>query len=250
MLDDHLNNLLDPDINHFDNFSDLSNVSMCNYISMSDFNRKIQNYNNGITIINFNIRSFSANFDGFISCFKNFDSIPDIMVLTETWFKENSLKEVNYFKDYHTVRSSHRSGGVSIYVKDNLNSKKMENLSFCTPFIEICTVEITTNLGIFYCVAVYRPHSDQFDDFINSINAVLEDNLIRNKHVVFLGDLNIDLLNSCDRTSSFVNCMRSFYMIPLISRPTRFSQFDSNTSTLLDQIWTNKPLSSYDCGIF
>ena len=75
------------------------------------------------------------------------------------------------------------------------------------------------------------------------------DNLVRNKHVIVIGDLNIDLLNSCDRTRSFVNCMQSFYMIPLISRPTRFSHTDSNTSTLLDQIWTNKPLFSYDSGI-
>ena len=125
MLDnERLNDLLDPDTNHFDEFSENSNGSFCSYISISDFNRKIQNYKNGLSILNFNIRSFSGNFDGFICCFENFNSIPNILVLTETWFKANSIREINYFKDYHTVRSTHRSGGVSVYIKDNLNSKK------------------------------------------------------------------------------------------------------------------------------
>ena len=246
---DHIENLLDPDNNHFDSFIDPSNTSMCNYISISDFNRKKQNYKSGLTILNYNIRSFSANFDVFISNFDNFHSIPDLLILTETWFKEDSLKEIPHFKDYHTIRQTHRSGGVSAYVKDNLNSNQIQNLSFSTPFIEICTIEIITNLNTFYVLSVYRPHSDLFDDFINCMNRILEDNLLRNKHVIVLGDFNINHLNLCNQTNSFLNLMQSFYMIPLITGPTRFSQINSNSSSLLDQIWTNKPLSSYDSGI-
>ena len=41
--------------------------------------------------------------------------------------------------------------------------------------------------------------------------------------------------------------MQTFYFIPIILKPTRFR--DGHQPSLLDQIWTNKPPSEYECGI-
>ena len=242
-------NQLDPDENHFQECYDSLIDPICNYIPIADYIVRTRNYGSNLNILNYNIRSFSANFDSFISIFDNFDSTPDILILTETWFNENSIKDIPYFNCHHTIRTSRRSGGVSVYVKDNINSRKIEQLSFCANSIEVCTVEVSSNSNIIYFISVYRPHSYFFDDFLNTLDRLLKNDLIKNRHVIVLGDFNINHLDCSNRTNSFTNCMQSFYFIPLITKPTRFSLTDTNSSSLLDQIWTNRPILSYDCGI-
>ena len=72
MLDSEIiDRLLDPDNNHFDQIYNFPNISQCNYIPISDYNRKLQNSQSDLSILNFNIRSFNANFDIFMSYFQN-----------------------------------------------------------------------------------------------------------------------------------------------------------------------------------
>ena len=66
-----------------------------------------------------------------------------------------------------------------------------------------------------------------------------------NNHCYLMGDYNIILLNYANhaRTSDFVDLMHSFSFISLINRPTRII---SNSATLIDNIFVNKPnLSSF-----
>ena len=56
---------------------------------------------------------------------------------------------------------------------------------------------------------------------------------------MLLGDLNLNLLNANSAREHFMNFMQSYYFVPRISKPTRFSTNDSETPSLLDQIWTN-----------
>ena len=56
----------------------------------------------------------------------------------------------------------------------------------------------------------------------------------------YAGDWNIDLFKYDVHlgTESFVNNLHANLLIPVITRPTRFSEF---SSTLIDNILTNKP---------
>ena len=164
-----MHDFLDPDENHFHDCYDSLNDNICKYYTVSDFIRKMSVNKKGLSMINFNVRSFNANFDSFISIFDDFETTPDVLVLTETWFRDNSLKEIPYFHDFHTNRELRHSGGVSVYVKEVYESKSINHLSFCKPFIEVCTVELTLSLGNIYIVSIYRPHSDLFDDFISDL---------------------------------------------------------------------------------
>ena len=56
---------------------------------------------------------------------------------------------------------------------------------------------------------------------------------------MLLGDLNINLLNDNPETKHFMNFMQSYYYVPRITKPTRFSSNNNETPSLLEQIWTN-----------
>ena len=60
------------------------------------------------------------------------------------------------------------------------------------------------------------------------------------KHVVIMGDFNIDLLK-CDLSSyshDFISSLQSCYLIPTIDKPTSVR---SSSATLIDNIFINNP---------
>lgn len=68
------------------------------------------------------------------------------------------------------------------------------------------------------------------------------------KHVVIMGDFNIDLLK-CDSSSyshDFISSLQSCYrLIPTIDKPTRVR---SSSATLIDNIFINNPDQVVTCG--
>ena len=53
-----------------------------------------------------------------MSCiFENNASFLDVLILTETWFKEYNTQNIPNSKTYHTLSKSSRSDGVWTYVK-------------------------------------------------------------------------------------------------------------------------------------
>ena len=71
--------------------------------------------------------------------------MPQIIILTETWFSNENAWNLEGYASYNTIRPIRRSGGVSVFVKNNLVSNKLQNLCICNENIEICTVSIVVN---------------------------------------------------------------------------------------------------------
>ena len=239
---------VDPDENHFDLFS---NNPTCPYITIREYNAHSIHQNQCTTFYNFNIRSFNSNSDSFFSSFENDNKMPEVFVLTETWFTEdNGGAELLGYKGYHTIRcNGRRSGGVSIYIKDTLKSKLIPSLCFSNSSIELCTAEIVAESGeSIFVLGIYRPHGN-IDIFTENLGVVLDNPLFRNKQLILLGDLNVNILNDSTESNLFLNLMQSYYFLPIIDKPTRFRSGNSSTDTLLDQIWINRLPASYDCGI-
>ena len=199
--------------------------------------------------MSYNIRSFNANSEIFLSMFQNYNCFPDILCLTETWFNEFSSEEIPGFTSYHTIRENGRSGGVSIYIKDSFNSCLMPNYSFSNNDIEICCVQITSNNISIYIFAIYRPHSGTIQNFNEILSSILDNPCMRNKLCVILGDLNINLLNDDLHTNSFIYNMQSHHFFPLITKPTRFSPIPGINPSLIDHIWLNEFTNNYRCSI-
>ena len=110
-----------------------------------------------------NIRSFNHNLDTFLCLFDNIE-MPDFFIFSETWHDSNTPVMIPGYKSYHTIRPG-RSGGISIFIKNNINSCHVENLSFTNDSIEICTVKISNSQNSLYICGIYWPHSNTIDSF-------------------------------------------------------------------------------------
>ena len=231
---DMLNNL-DPDIN-YDFFNQSSN--MCNYFSINNYLTSLESRSN-LSIINYNIRSFNRNFDSFFGTFSK-ECPPCVLNLTETRFSAENCVSIGGYNAHHVTRNRETpSGGVSIYVASNINSSKIESLSYVNNTIEVCTVKIDFNSSHLILIGVYRPHSDTISNFSDHLNIFLNSPLLSNKKCVLLGDLNICLLKPEQASIDFSNLMYSQHYLPLISKATRFSPVDTEVPSLLDHIWIN-----------
>ena len=96
--------------------------------------------------------------------------------------------------------------------------------------------------------AIYRPPNTAIDAFITCFEILIDDIRKSKNEYLIAGDYNPDLLkqDSHNGTHLLVNTIYSNYMIPRITRPTRFID---NSSSMVDNIFTNKPDDTSISGI-
>ena len=202
----------------------------------------IQNNTDKLNILNLNIRSLACNYDNLIallnSCGDNFH----IITLNETWVTPLSEDcfDIQNFKTYHVHRTNAKCGGVSIYVKNNIPSTKIDEMSLISNHIEACAVSIKVRNQDIAVLSVYRPPNSHKNDFINHIDHMLN-GYLKDKNVIIAGDFNIDLLkiNSNNDSSELFSTMIGNKLFPCINRATRPNPDMLQNSSLIDQIWTN-----------
>ena len=240
---DNFDENINPDSNYH-LFTQNTN-SICRYMSINEYNASL-NFNNYFSILSYNIRSFDKNFDSF-SCGLSPQSMPDILCLSETWFSRNITSEIPGYSGYHVTRDG-RSGGISLFTKKKFDSRFLRDLSYSSPTIEVCTVEISIQQSVFVIIGIYRPHSDSINNFNFHLDSFLNNSLLRNKTCILLGDLNICLLKDDPAILEYSNLLYSHNYFCPINKPTHFSSVDGVAPTLLDHIFINK-FFSYNCGI-
>ena len=85
------------------------------------------------------------------------------------------------------------------------------------------------------CCCVYRHPNSDVQEVTHFVNGILQTVTKENKHVFFLGDFNINLLNyeHHSDTNDFRNSMVSHYLLP---HPTRVTD---HSATVIDNIFSN-----------
>ena len=244
---------LDPDDNFYNEvYQGLSLTEVSPYYSIENYNSSFKDSPSSLNIFSFNVRSFKRNGELFTSFLKSLYKLPDIVVLTETWIDniDKDTYAMEGYNEFHTIREHGRSGGVTIYSSGSLSVRPVNELTLCSETIETCVVECIAGGEEFILFAIYRPHSDSIDQFCNILNVMLNSPLLRNKPVIVLGDLNIDLLKSYKQNiCNFMETMQSLSYIPLITKATRFPNTEeTGTPSLLDHVWTNS-LKRFSSGI-
>ena len=126
---------LDPDINYHECNE---NQIHSEYFTI-DETRDIFENSNMNSLINYNIRSFASNLRYFSHIVE--ECKPKILVLTETWFTDLYQSDIKNYDSHHTIRSNRASGGVSVFIDCEYESKKINELSFVNDEIEVCTVQ-------------------------------------------------------------------------------------------------------------
>ena len=142
---------IDPDLNYFPD----SLNSPCTLHTVEEY-VLLSRDKNFMNVLNYNIRSFYSNSNTFLPIVDI--SKPHVLVLTETWFTDDYHPSIVNYEAYHSIRSN-RSGGVSVYAINNLDSRKVDELSYVNENIEVCTIEINFPNEKLYVTGIYRPHS-------------------------------------------------------------------------------------------
>ena len=244
---------IDPDDNLLnDVYLGLTADTVSKYYSIDRYNATFNDGGQSINIIAFNTRSFNKNGEIFSTMLKSLHRLPDIIVLSETWGVAGEIDDLSLegYSSLHTTREVRRSGGVSVYATSNMHMRQIEELSVCSPTIETCVAELKTASITVIVFAVYRPHSDSIANFNQQQDVMLQSPLIKNKSIILLGDINVDLLKHFTQpVANFVDIMQSLSFIPVITKPTRFPSGERDeTPSLLDHIWLNS-LTGFSSGV-
>lgn len=215
---------------------DLTSVG-CMYYEVEEFNRLMGNLDQ-LFVFHQNIRSFNSNFDT-LSCFlSKLSHNVDVLVLTETWFREGLCCSIDGYKSYHTYRNDKSGGGVSVYVRKNLHSVKNLSFSNCSDAVETCVVEINPDVAdgrnSIVIIGMYRPPKSSLQSFVECSDSLLRQ--FSRRSFLCAGDINIDLLDE-EASGEFCNSMYSYDVFPLVNIPTRITD---DTAKCLDHIWYNK----------
>ena len=234
MSNDYLDNF-DPDLNYYSS-TDEQNYNQSNYYHIDQFNDLIKTNTNCLNLLCCNIRSFNSNSSMFMALIENY---PQFIVLTETWFKPNYCSDIENYNAFHVTRPNRRSGGVSVFIRNDFHAKKIEAYCYVNTHIEICTVELELPNEFFFLFSIYRPHEGNVNDFLSIIDRTLSDNLFRKHKCILSGDFNINMLDSGPMISNLIDCMQSYHMLPYISQPTRFAPDDRCEPSLIDMFWAN-----------
>ena len=245
----NVNNLnhVDPDVNYA-NFFNNDEAFRCKYYSTDSLKSShVLSSLHSLSIISFNIRSFSKNSDEFLGFLLNCEHEFDIIVLTETWARDETqcVCFIPGYKSVHNYRNNKKGGGVSIFVKDNLSFVEIDELNISNEHTECIAINVflpnsNTHKTI---LGLYRQPRGNKNIFIESLDELITRHNLTRSDTIITGDFNICLLKEelCDMTKKFTDMLKSFHFYPLITRPTRIDY--NNTLSVIDHIWVNSSVS-------
>jgi len=214
----------------------------------SDFNELSDLYSNSndlISIYHFNVRSFAKNGDDVLLFLSGLPSLPDVIVMSETWFSDDYVEEINGYSGHHVYRNARRGGGVSVFVNDRFRATLLPQQCYIQDDLEMCSVRISVNNCHITIFAIYRPPSKDIFRAIELLDPALS--AIRSSQRAFIvGDMNIDIVDPSPLGMEFINFCYSHSFLPLISSPTHIG---TASNTCLDHIYYNQS-DDFRAGIF
>ena len=207
------------------------------------------NHVNKLFVMNFNIRSFNKNFDEFSTYISQLKFLPDVIIITETWFTGVNFGKISGYKGFHCTRSMERiGGGVSVYVSNSMTAKTVMLDCESLPDIEYIRLKVLhPNYGSIEVLAVYRPPNATFlQSFFTKIDELLN-NISTSEKQILIGDLNICGISPVRSTTEFVDICRSYCLMPHVYVPTRPNE--NGIDSQIDHIWSNFGVN-FRAGVF
>ena len=247
-----------------DHFSDADQGYLCKYYEVEDFSAKVKNFSDCFSTLSLNVRSFCGKlneFKDFVDEINNDNFSFSVLGLQELWNIPEYLNTdlPGYSSLVYKLRKSNDrnniGGGVGFYVKSEFEFEILDNISFFEEKVfESIFLKVRTEKNKFKIIGnLYRSPGTDVNYFIEKIEETF--NIIKNDPVLtkaeeiqLLGDFNINLLKyeSHQPTSKFLDTMLANNQLPLISLPSRITAY---SSTLIDNIFTNKNVNLYDSGL-
>ena len=157
------------------------------------------------------------------------------------------LYEINGYNMY-TNNNSRSSGGIAMYLKEDLDCFLRDDLTIKENFIETLFIEIKTKQKNIIVGAIYRRPKTDITSFNDKIDDILQKICSENKIMIISGDFNFDLLklNSVETVQDYVTNFLTKQFFHTITKPTRVT---STAATLIDHIWCNNLVDLISSGI-
>jgi Notch-like protein len=189
-----------------------------------------------LQILYTNIRSLARNYDSLLLALQSVanENDYDVLALSETWIglEQARFYDIEGYKLIIQPRTDgRRSGGVVLYIKKHLTV--IENREIATSAADILSLKLKVGLrsnkdddthlryrvadDIITVVLVYRDCKQPKSKLVRALETVVEEN---ERNVIFLGDLNINILDKHDAVD-YLNTIESLGFESIQNSPTR-----------------------------
>lgn len=172
----------------------------------------------------------------------------DIIALTETWVSNENMKLFrieNYVEHVAPRIDGRRSGGVVFYVKKDLKITGSEILNIQGANLLKLKIEYPSNqyssnsrneLAVYL---IYRDCTSSRLRFVEELEQIIQNEKLKNS--IFLGDMNINLLNSHE-SADYLNMFMSQGCLSYQNAPTR-------DHSCLDHVFSNINAAHVHCKL-
>jgi len=218
------------------NIYELLDSDKTNLHCINEINERLSNHNNSFNILHTNIRSLNKHINDLEYLNASLNNKCHIIIASEAWIgKDFNPKYFSFCKDFnieYTKNNLRRSDGLVVFIKNDIHNTtelivQDTNCLFTT---------INCNGHEYGILSLYRSPNGDINTFLAQFNTVITD--ITNKHkntkIIIIGDLNINLLDTTQNTTNYIDILNTLNFtshINIITRP------DSNTC--LDHVFSN-----------
>lgn len=190
-----------------------------------------------IYVLHTNIKSINKHINDLEYLNASLNDKCHIIIVSEAWIgKDFNPKYFSFCKAFnieYTKNNLRRSDGLVIFIKNDIIHNTTELIIQDTNCL-FTTIHFNShNYGI---LSLYRSPNGDINTFLAQFNIVITD--ITNKHkntkIIIIGDLNINLLDTTQNTTNYIDILNTLNFtsrINIITRP------DSNTC--LDHVFSN-----------
>lgn len=166
------------------------------------------------------------------------------MMLTETHvtkdFNDNELK-INGYKIERCDSNSRHTGGVIIYIREDIKHKVTYNMNKSRTWI--LSIQVKESLINGNYSVLYKSPKEKIKDFIEIIEEFFEETLNSESKNIIIGDFNIDTSKKHKNTKRYLSALEPHNLKQIVTDVTRVG--NKNSKTIIDHVLTNSNEVSY-----
>lgn len=234
--------------NHLDNISYYYHSKL--FKNLEQFDEPIQP--NKLSTLHFNIRSLPKHHTELVSL--QLDRFFDVISLNETWLKPTIPDSLFAIPNFNIVRHDRncskkvRGGGAALLVNNNFQYSQLSQPS--SLLNEVCDsvwIKIKTKNHLVIVASIYLPPDADKAKFLTILASVLSLKSICSKHILLLGDFNIDWNKSDKIRQDLENTMNSFGLSQQVLGITHLNP--NGKESLLDLCFISDHTNHSKCSI-
>lgn len=201
-----------------------------------------QRTNKSLSLFHLNVQSARLKGDELTLLFESLDTIFDVVMLTETWYRDDDAFFVlPGYSHFVLNRGYGRGGGVSLQTSVS-GFELLSDYSIVTPDYEALCIRKNRDI---YSV-LYRPPTGNVATFISFLENLFHSVNDERCQLFLGGDFNINMLEDSRLKDELIVLLTSNSFCNVILPPTRIT---SSSSTLIDLFVTNHDESNITAGV-